>query len=80
MNLLIISQYFWPENFRINDLACGLNKKKINITILTAFPNYPNKEVYKSIKLDNCYNGMKVIRVHIISRGNNKLSLFLNYL
>jgi colanic acid biosynthesis glycosyl transferase WcaI len=80
MNLLIISQYFWPENFRINDLALGLNKKGINVTILTAFPNYPNKEVYKSLKLDKRYNGMKVIRVPIISRGNNKLSLFLNYL
>ena len=80
MNLLIISQYFWPENFRINDLVIGLNKKGIKVTILTAFPNYPNKEVYKSLKLDKRYNGMKVIRVPIISRGNNKLSLFLNYL
>ena len=21
MNILIVSQYFWPENFRINDLV-----------------------------------------------------------
>ena len=80
MNLLIISQYFWPENFRINDLALGLNKKGINITILTTFPNYPNKDMYKNFDLDKFYNGMKVIRVPVISRGNNKLSLILNYL
>jgi len=24
MNMLIVSQYFWPENFRINDVAVGL--------------------------------------------------------
>ena len=79
MKLLIISQYFWPENFRINDLAIGLQDKNVEVTILTANPNYPNKKMYKNLKLDNKYYNMEIIRAPIISRGDNKISLFLNY-
>ena len=61
MKLLIISQYFWPENFRINDLAICLNDKKIEVTILTANPNYPNKEMYKNLKLDSKYYNMEIL-------------------
>ena len=27
--ILIVSQYFWPENFRINEVVKFLKKKKI---------------------------------------------------
>ena len=42
MRILIVSQYFWPENFKINNIALGLKKKRYEITILTGKPNYPN--------------------------------------
>jgi glycosyltransferase involved in cell wall biosynthesis len=80
MQILIISQYFWPENFRINDLAVGLKESNIGVTILTGYPSYPNQHLFKNIKLNNYYNKMQLIRVPIFSRGENKLSLFLNYL
>ena len=36
MRILIISQYFWPENFRINELSEELNNlENCNITVLT---------------------------------------------
>ncbi|MDC3312286.1 glycosyltransferase WbuB, partial [Alphaproteobacteria bacterium] len=41
MRILIITQYFWPENFRINDLATELAKRGHQITVLTGYPNYP---------------------------------------
>ena len=48
MNILIISQYFWPENFKINDIAERLNKENFNLTVLTSYPSYPNKNHYSS--------------------------------
>ena len=41
MKILIVSQYFWPENFRINDLSSELSKRGHKVTILTGKPNYP---------------------------------------
>jgi colanic acid biosynthesis glycosyl transferase WcaI len=85
MNILIVTQYFWPESFRINDLALGLKEKGHTITILTGIPNYPggrffpNYGIFKKWKDD--YHGIKVIRVPIIPRGNSgTIALILNYL
>ena len=41
MKLLIVSQYFWPEDFRINELALALKDRGHAVTILTSVPNYP---------------------------------------
>ena len=47
MNILIVSQYFWPENFKINDVAQGLVDKGHNVSVLTGLPNYPKGKFYK---------------------------------
>ena len=47
MNILIVSQYFYPENFRINDLCYGLKDLGHNVTVLTGKPNYPHGSFYK---------------------------------
>ena len=47
MRILVISQYFYPENFRINDLCYGLKEKGHNVAVLTGKPNYPNGQFYK---------------------------------
>lgn len=85
MKILIISQYFWPENFRINDLALGLKRRGHEVTILTGIPNYPGGKFYRGhgffSKEGRNYHGMKVIRVPLIPRGNGGVfPLFLNYL
>ena len=41
MRILVISQYFYPENFRINDLCIGLKELGHSVSVLTAKPNYP---------------------------------------
>lgn len=52
MNILILSQYFWPENFRINELTSELSKiKKLKIHVLTGLPSYPKKNIFKKKKL-----------------------------
>ena len=85
MNLLIVSQYFWPENFKINDLAQSLVKKGHSVTVLTGKPNYPQGKFYKGYRFFSPskeeHNGVKIRRVPIIPRGkatNSRLSL--NYL
>lgn len=84
MRILIISQYFWPENFRINDLVKELKSRGHNLTVLTGKPNYPNGDIYKKflknpIKYQS-YNKTEIIRVPIIPRGRGNINLILNYL
>ena len=85
MNILLITQYFWPENFRINDLAAGLVEQGHKITVLTGVPNYPEGKffsvygLFKNLRQD--YRGIKIIRVPLVARGKGKkIGLILNYL
>ena len=41
MKILLVSQYFWPETFRVNDLAQELVLRGNEVTVLTGKPNYP---------------------------------------
>lgn len=85
MNILIVSQYFWPENFRINDLAIDLKRRGHNVTVLTGKPNYPQGKIYSGYSIwshnKDFYNEIEIIRVPIIPRGNgNGFRLVINYL
>lgn len=84
MRLLIVSQYFWPENFRINDLVSELIRRGHEVTVLTGKPNYPDGKVFPKF-LENpenflIYEGANIVRVPIWARGSGRASLFLNYL
>ncbi len=82
MNILIVSQYFWPENFRINEISKYLLKKGYNVDIYTTYPNYPFKDVFRDIKYDdkNFDKNINIIRIPSFSRGKaDSFSLFLNY-
>jgi colanic acid biosynthesis glycosyl transferase WcaI len=84
MKILIVSQYFWPENFKINDLASELYLMGHEITVLTGYPNYPDGVVFSAFhanpKSFKKYNGVDVLRVPIITRGQNNVKLILNYI
>ena len=84
MNILIVSQYFWPENFRINDLAKELVERGHNVTVVTGLPNYPQGKIFTDFKNNPSdyqhYHGVNVIRVPLISRGKSSWRLALNYL
>jgi colanic acid biosynthesis glycosyl transferase WcaI len=84
LNLLVISQYFWPENFRINDLVQELVKRGHNVTVLTGRPNYPDGKTFAEFRQrpeDFAeYHGARLVRVPLIPRGNGRgLQLALNY-
>lgn len=83
MRILVVTQYFWPENFRINDLVsefCGLDHE---VTILTGYPNYPSGLVFPEFRLNPSafakFKSADVVRVPVISRGKGGLMLMLNY-
>jgi glycosyltransferase involved in cell wall biosynthesis len=83
--ILIVSQYFYPEQFRVNDIAASLVKKGYEVTVLTGLPNYPKGSFFKgfnwfNLKKETQYEGVKIIRLPIWPRGKNKFSLILNYL
>ena len=39
--LLIVTQHFWPEAFRVNDLAAGFIERGWQVDVLCGLPNYP---------------------------------------
>lgn len=81
--ILIVSQYFWPENFRVNELVLELKKRGYILEVLTSTPNYPKGKVFPDFESNpqkyKDYFGVKVHRVPQILRRNNRFSLALNY-
>jgi glycosyltransferase involved in cell wall biosynthesis len=84
VKILIVSQYFWPENFRINDLTQELVQRGHNVTLLTGIPNYPIGRVFEAYRRNpkafQRYGGATVLRMPMLARGQGSISLFLNYL
>jgi colanic acid biosynthesis glycosyl transferase WcaI len=83
MRILVVTQYFWPESFRINDLVEELVNRGHDVIILTGKPNYPGGKVFLDFKKCpesfNDYKGAQIIRVPMFARGNGKISLLMNY-
>ena len=83
--VLIVSQYFYPESFRINELAFELSERGYYVDVLTAIPNYPEGKYHKGYGIFNkrkeVIKGVNVYRCFHIPRGNaGNLSMSLNYL
>lgn len=84
MKLLVVSQYYYPEQFRINDICSEWVKRGYEVTVLTGIPNYPKGKFYKGYGFlknrKEIINGVEIIRIPIIPRGKNSIMLLLNYL
>lgn len=83
MRILVVSQYFWPENFRINDLVAEFCERGHEVTVLTGYPNYPSGQVFPefSRKPDAYmnYGPARVVRVPMVARGSGAMRLIINY-
>ena len=84
IHILVVSQYFYPEQFRINDICTEWVKRGYRVTVLTGIPNYPQGKFYDGYgifkKRSEMWNGIEIIRIPLIPRGHNSLGLCMNYL
>lgn len=82
MKILVVSQYFYPEPFRINTICQELVQRGHDVTVMTAYPQYPQGEIYEGYGFDIPYetewSGVKIHRVKTHPRGHNALGLLRN--
>jgi len=84
MKILFVSQYFYPETFRGNDIVFDFVKKGHKVTVLTGKPNYPLGTFFHGYKFwgvkKEIIKGADVIRIPTFPRGKGgALNLILNY-
>ncbi len=86
MRVLVLSQYYWPESFRITEVVASLRLMGYHVTVLTGQPNYPQGEVFDGYSAGGCgvqqhETGYSICRVPLVPRGRGGgLGLAANYL
>ncbi len=82
MNVLVISQYFYPEPFRVNSFCKELVSRGHDVTVLTGYPQYPYGKIYDGYGFNKPYetewNGVHIERIKMLPRGKTPLGLLLN--
>lgn len=82
-HILVISQYFYPETFRINDMATEWVKRGYKVTVLTGIPNYPMGKFFDGYgytkKRKEIWKGIEIIRIPLIPRGTGSIGMIANY-
>lgn len=82
-HILVVSQYFYPESFRINDICTEWVKRGYEVTVVTGIPNYPQGEFYEGYgwfkKRKEKWNGINIIRLPLVARGHSSIGMALNY-
>lgn len=83
--ILINTNHFYPEIFRVNDVAFDLAARGHEVTVITCIPNYPKGKTFPGYGLTKrrreMVRGVDVIRVPVIPRGKGGgLRLMFNYL
>jgi glycosyltransferase involved in cell wall biosynthesis len=86
MRILVLSQYFWPESFIVNDIVRTLNEQGHEVVVATGKPNYPDGKVFDGYRAwgtqrEFYLNKVEVVRVPLWPRGEGGAkNLILNYL
>lgn len=85
MKICIFTNHFYPEDFKVNDIAFELARRGHDITVITAVPDYPKGKFFDGYgwfrRSREDVNGCHVIRLPIISRGKGgSKRLVLHYL
>ena len=86
MRILILSQYFWPESFIINDIVSTLDEQGHEVVVATGKPNYPDGKVFDGYRAagtqrERYLGRIEVLRVPLWPRGyGGAKNLILNYM
>lgn len=69
--ILIVTECFYPEEFKINDVALSWKNKGYDIDVLTLVPTYPLGRVFSGYKnfffRKDEYLGIKIFRLHAVT-------------
>lgn len=94
MKILFVCQYFYPEVFRGNDIVFHWAEQGHEVHVVCGMPNYPagkfhegyglfkrrHEEIVQDVSGYKKFKGkVRVTRLPIVPRGNNKIMLMLNY-
>lgn len=79
MKILVISQYYYPEPFKIHEICEELVKRGHEVTVVTGRPNYPDGDLIGGYPNHQVLNDVEIIRTSITLRGHNPISLIRNY-
>lgn len=82
MKILIVCQFYYPERFTVSDIASELVVLGHEVSVITGKPNYCFNEIlpeYRKVKYE-VIKGVKVHRVNLYPRQQNRLSIYRNYL
>ena len=84
MNILIVSQQYWPENWRIVDAAEELVRRGQRVTVVCGVPNDASgnllPEYRDSTKWIQSHNGVSILRVFDHPRKRGDFNLFAKYM
>ena len=82
-HILVVSQYFYPETFRINDMCQEWVKRGYEVTVVTGIPNYPMGKTFEGYGLTKkhheIWNGIEIHRIPLIPRGSSSIGMMMNY-
>ncbi len=82
-HILVVSQYFYPETFRINDMCQEWVKRGYRVTVVTGIPNYPMGKTFDGYglakKRHEIWNGIEIYRIPLIPRGSSSIGMVMNY-
>ncbi len=84
MHILVESQFFYPEQMRINDICVSLAERGHAVTVVTSVPNYPQGKFYPGYgffrRRKECFKGVSIIHLPVVPRGRGFIGLTLNYI
>lgn len=83
-HILVVSQYFYPEQFRVNDICREWVKRGYKVTVVTGIPNYPQGEFYEGYdykhRRNENWEGVEIIRLPIKPRKTGSVNMTINYM
>lgn len=83
MKILVVTQYYYPEQFRITDICEELVRRGHEVTVLTGLPNYPEGEIFPGYEAAyekrEIHNNVVILRCKLRPRYKGTINLALNY-
>lgn len=84
LRVLVLTQYYWPETFLINEVVDDLRKLGCEVTVLTGQPNYPDGNIFSNFRAwgvgrERHLHGYDIYRVPVVPRRKGGFFRAFNY-